>query len=617
MPTREAGSGAESGAVSAIGIFIDLTLAVLTLIAAPVAGWKASRRWLSVLAALGAGRLIVFLLLLTAGPQLADARLIMQAPLAVLPAAWAVWRPGRTAAHVAAAGAMLSVWWLLLPFGPGEYVLVLAGSAVALALLGALSAAVGRWRAAGSRLSALPWTAGAFLLVPALSLTVAGAANASTDEHEHPVTGQLSVAQLTGPREGAPDARFTLTAARGEIRLDSGRTVQGLTFNSRSPGPELRVQRGDLVEVTLVNTDVTEGVTLHWHGVDVPNAEDGVPGVTQDAVLPGGRHVYRFVPPHTGSFWYHTHRDGALNVKRGLFGAFIVEDDAESDLDRTLFAHAWPAGDQDIVALDRADRPGRQDAEAGSTVRLRTVNSSEEPQQLVVGGTPFTVAALDGNTIQGATPLEPGTGLLLPAGGRYDLTFTMPAGPVTVGLAGTPDAALTLSPGGTATGALPGIAETFDPLSYGSGTAPAGGGHQRTYDLRLDDGFGFSQGRLNYVSSLINGRLYPAVPSLEVSRGELVKVRIANRGIVNHPVHLHGHRVRVLTRNGEPATGSPWWTDTLNVASGELYELEFLATNPGIWMDHCHNFEHGASGMIMHVVYTGVGSPYSSDHAPE
>src|SRR5829696_5975699 len=83
-----------------------------------------------------------------------------------------------------------------------------------------------------------------------------------------------SVASFTGPAAGRADARFTLTAQHGEIHLPSGRDVDALTFGGRVPGPELRVHQGDLVEVNLLNRDVHEGVSIHWHGVDVPNAED-------------------------------------------------------------------------------------------------------------------------------------------------------------------------------------------------------------------------------------------------------------------------------------------------------------------------------------------------------
>ena len=85
------------------------------------------------------------------------------------------------------------------------------------------------------------------------------------------------------------------------------------------------MRQGDLVEVTLENEDIAQGVTIHWHGIDVPNAEDGVAGVTQDAVLPGERYVYRFRAEQVGTFWYHTHQASSKEVRRGLFGAIVIE----------------------------------------------------------------------------------------------------------------------------------------------------------------------------------------------------------------------------------------------------------------------------------------------------
>jgi len=88
-----------------------------------------------------------------------------------------------------------------------------------------------------------------------------------------------------------------------------------------------------------------------------------------------------------------------------------------------------------------------------------------------------------------------------------------------------------------------------------------------------------------------------------------------------HPMHLHGHHAVVLSRDGVAATGSPWWVDSLNVADGETYEIAFLADNPGIWMDHCHNLDHAADGLVAHLAYLGVGEPYrvggDDSNAPE
>jgi FtsP/CotA-like multicopper oxidase with cupredoxin domain len=72
----------------------------------------------------------------------------------------------------------------------------------------------------------------------------------------------------------------------------------------------------------------------------------------------------------------------------------------------------------------------------------------------------------------------------------------------------------------------------------------------------------------------------------------------------------------VLSRNGRPATGSPWWFDSLNVEDGESFEVAFLADNPGIWMDHCHNLKHARQGLVTHLMYAGVSDPYRVGGAP-
>ncbi len=96
-----------------------------------------------------------------------------------------------------------------------------------------------------------------------------------------------------------------------------------------------------------------------------------------------------------------------------------------------------------------------------------------------------------------------------------------------------------------------------------------------------------------------------------VREDDLVKVTIVNRGSVDHPMHLHGHHMLVLSRNNETVSGSLWWSDTLDVAPGETYEVAFRADSPGIWMDHCHNLQHAVVGMTMHLAYEGVTTPYA------
>jgi hypothetical protein len=112
----------------------------------------------------------------------------------------------------------------------------------------------------------------------------------------HHAGGAVGVNEIRGQLSDAPVRRFTMTARHAKITLPSGDTVKALTYDGTVPGPELRVREGELIEVTLHNADIAEGVTIHWHGYDVPNGEDGVAGVTQDAVPVGGSFTYRFPP---------------------------------------------------------------------------------------------------------------------------------------------------------------------------------------------------------------------------------------------------------------------------------------------------------------------------------
>jgi FtsP/CotA-like multicopper oxidase with cupredoxin domain len=108
----------------------------------------------------------------------------------------------------------------------------------------------------------------------------------------------------------------------------------------------------------------------------------------------------------------------------------------------------------------------------------------------------------------------------------------------------------------------------------------------------------------------VNGHLFPDVPMFVVSEGDIVTMRIENNSGEVHPMHLHGHHAVVLARNGQEATGSPWWFDSLNVRDGETYDIAFVADNPGIWLDHCHNLPHASEGLLAHLMYSGYTTPY-------
>jgi FtsP/CotA-like multicopper oxidase with cupredoxin domain len=437
-----------------------------------------------------------------------------------------------------------------------------------------------------------------------------GPAPSSSSGHHH---GGMTVADLTGPTTGTPDVAVTLTARKQKVTLASGESVDGFTLNGSSPGPLIRARVGDLVQVTLVNESVAAGATLHWHGIDVPNAEDGVAGVTQDAVRVGGKQVYRFRAAQAGTYWYHSHQVSSEQVRGGLFGTIVISSGGTAK--EVIAAIHTYDGKRTING-----RTGEQRVElpAGTRFRLRVINTDNAILRTGLVGTPYKVVAVDGRDLHGPTPVT--AGFPLAAGARVDLEATVPTTGALRLDAGS--ASMILGPSGSSAPGDALSAETVDLLRYGT-PAPLGfdpAEADRNFEYRIGRRPGFLDG----VPGLwwtINGHKFPDVPMFMVAEGDVVRMKISNSSGQSHPMHLHGHHAVVLSRNGVAATGSPWWVDTLEVANGETYEIAFVADNPGVWMDHCHNLPHASQGLMTHLAYEGVSTPYriggSSNNQPE
>jgi FtsP/CotA-like multicopper oxidase with cupredoxin domain len=427
---------------------------------------------------------------------------------------------------------------------------------------------------------------------------------------DHQLMG-TSVADLVTDPDRPADVRVTLTARKERFRLASGEEVDGYTVNHTSPGPVIHAVQGQLVQVRLVNASVPDGVTLHWHGVDVPNAEDGVAGVTQDAVPVGKSFTYRFVADHVGTYWYHSHQVSHAQVQGGLFGALVISPPSPpADVhDQLAVLHVYDGtptvnGASGVVPVDVPD---------GEKVRVRVVNTDNGAAPVWVSGGPYRVLAVDGYDLNGPTPVS-GKAVRLTAGGRVDLEVTAP---VRIELGGASTLAL-----GSAVAAEPQPTGLVDLLHYGT-PAPLGfdpSHADRRFDYSIGRRPGFLDGRPGLWWS-INGHLFPDVPMYVVHEGDVVQMHLENHSRAVHPMHLHGHHAVVLARDGEKATGSPWWIDSLDVASGHSYDIAFVADNPGIWMDHCHNLPHAAQGLVAHLMYAGLREPFrvggDEDNQPE
>ncbi|HEY0811971.1 MAG TPA: multicopper oxidase family protein, partial [Pseudonocardia sp.] len=375
--------------------------------------------------------------------------------------------------------------------------------------------------------------------------------------------------------------------------------------------------------------------TLHWHGVRVPNAADGVAGVTQDAVAPGATFTYEFVAIDAGTYWYHAHQDTAAQIAAGLFGALVVEPPGghvAEQVDQVALLHSDVTGSA-AIAVDGTTHTLHVPARPGQAVRLRIIDAvvpgmdgtAEAPALL---GAPYRVVALDGHDLSGPQPLGPHR-LVLGMGQRVDLVFSMPAAGsvrlVDSRVMGTPsalqgffatparaDETVTIGDGPPPAALDPTTLPVFDPLAYGAAAPDPTTARPPdvSFPVVLAERPGFRDGSIQLVHT-INGAASPDVPPLVVRPGQLVGLRMVNDSGEFHPMHLHGHVMTVLSVDGRAPRGSPVHQDTVLLSPHQTVDVAFVADNPGIWMLHCHVPLHAAMGMSMTIDYAGITSPFT------
>ncbi|MCY1143140.1 multicopper oxidase family protein [Actinoplanes sp. Pm04-4] len=481
-------------------------------------------------------------------------------------------------AGFAATGAVLVTVLHGYPVSAAAALLTVAGIAAATAVT---------WRLLHRRTSRPSVAVAVVALVAGTGFAVIATASPEPPHRHVPV----AAATTTTSRQAVngPTKRLTLTAG----------TIDGAwAFNGQVPGPEIAVTVGDTLEVTLRNRDIDRGVTLHWHGYDVPNDQDGVPGVTQDVVLPGGQFVYRFKADQAGTYWYHTHSASDIGVRMGLYGVLVVRPapGAATTGDNECAVPNGSCADVTVPLHTLGGRllpePTTAQLAAGTPVRLRLINTDSTTHRYAVAGAPFRVVAIDGVKLDGPTPLE-NTALLIPAGGRFDVLTGAPAALFV-------DGRLVHSTGPVPP--TPGAWPVFDPLTYGAHSRAPWSHIDRSLTLVLDRGLDL-RGLLPRYAHTVNGAADPDIPTQVVHRDEVVRLTIVNRSLVVHPWHLHGHHVLVLARNGKAPTGSALWLDSFDVRPGEVWEVAFRADNPGMWANHCHNLPHAEAGMMLHLMY--------------
>src|SRR5712692_4471868 len=195
-------------------------------------------------------------------------------------------------------------------------------------------------------------------IASATKLVIGGVALSAGPQAAKPALG------LAAGDEGLRTIRLEAREVRWE--LAPGKVVKAMAYNGQVPGPEIRAREGERLRVVLKNS-LGEPTTIHWHGVDVPNAMDGVPGVTQEPVQPGATFTYEFEARPAGTRWYHTHFDEHRQMDLGLAAPLIIQaNDKEPwayDREVTLVLDDWATGTgKPVPSTDAGTAGGRGSA---------------------------------------------------------------------------------------------------------------------------------------------------------------------------------------------------------------------------------------------------------------
>ncbi len=455
---------------------------------------------------------------------------------------------------------------------------------------------------------------------------------------------------------GPPDRELRLVAGTGEVSVGPGGARSTWLYEGGYPGPEIRVTEGDRLRVTVENR-LPEPTTVHWHGVPVPNAMDGVPGVTQPAIPPGETFVYDYVAEPAGTYMYHSH--AGLQLDRGLVGPLVVEErdpHVAWDREHVVMLDDWLPGEP-APASERADggmggmmdgmggmMGGRGDGEGGGTtrrgrsgetggrggMRLTDPARPEYRALLVNGRGPEDPPALEVRggervRLRLVNPASATTFRVAIAGHRMAVTHTdgRPVEPVTVD-------ALVIGPGerydvvveadrpGAWTLAAESVLGSPPParavLRYADAARSRPPDGQRPEGL--DGGRTLQPSDLRSVETALgSGAPSPdRVLELPLSWGMMMR---PDRWTIDGERHpdadplrvREGERVRVEMVNHSPIhhpmhlhghffrTGEALKETLLVPGHMGRRSFTFTADNPGDWLFHCHNLYHLEAGM--------------------
>lgn len=417
--------------------------------------------------------------------------------------------------------------------------------------------------------------------------------------------------------------------------------------------------KGQYFDVIVKNT-TDHPTVIHWHGLILPNSEDGVPYVTQLPIPPQGQYHYRFKLNQSGTYWMHSHFD--LQVQRLLSAPFIIYEPHEiKEKDVVLllsdFSYKKPdailyelkhqgtvslkmTGDmktqstmKDMVMKQNSSKASKPDlndvtydafltnyhslsnpevipVQSEKMVRLRIIDGAAMTNFFInLGQLTGEAIAVDGQPIQKIK----GNQFQLAVGQRIDILIKIPKGkgayPIIAQGAGTqmqtglilatPNAPK-ISVSEKATTVAGGLDNEQEFKSH-SLTPLSVKQPMQTLTVTLEGDM------MNYVWKM-NNQAWPNITPLSVDQNKRTEIVITNKTGMPHPMHIHGHLFEVTEIDGKLLKNGPL-RDTVLVLPNSTVKIQFDTDNPGNWMFHCHMLYHEATGMMTFINYKGIKIP--------
>ncbi|HXV10355.1 MAG TPA: multicopper oxidase family protein [Burkholderiales bacterium] len=450
----------------------------------------------------------------------------------------------------------------------------------------------------------------------------------------------LAAAPLCRPSHAA-EVRLMTEVSRQQIAPPEYPATSVWCYNGTVPGRELRFRQGETARIAVTNR-LPVATTVHWHGLRVPNAMDGVPDVTQPPIRPGEDFIYEFPLQDAGTYWYHPHLASYEQVARGLYGVVIVEERDPITVDRdvvwvlsdfrlnrdasqredfdSLFdlTHGGRIGNTVTVNGRFTLKGGEYSVRSGERIRLRLVNTAAARIFVLrFEGHEPRVIALDGHAVEPHVP-ESGRIVLAPGmradlvldclqapGSRHAVTdHASPRGELhLMTIAYTDSQPLRSRAPSTSVSLRPNPLPEPDAARAQRHSIVFEGGAMGSLREAEYEGERIplpALVRQHHLAWTINGmavKEHVHEPMLTLDRGSHHVLAMRNETAWPHPIHLHGHVFRVIARDGRP-TRHREWADTVLMAPREAVDIAFVADNPGDWMFHCHILTHQAGGMM-------------------